>query len=409
MSLRLRLPTHARTAAGDPRFSTAPRRGFPDRCDPDKPEADVARPGCAHRPGSPSALQNSVQMRKSGVRNNHPLGKTGYEGGHAQRLIAFVERRGCRNRPFEWRLNACSFRYRWTHEDPGHPCDGAAAAGSALNCRLKASRQLAEMGHVASRHDRCGGGIAMPAASPDLRKELNGAEEDGARARCPDLWRGDGPVPVQCRPPGDSQIAAVDGVLAHLVERVEAATVIQLSEALSTIDRAPVQTVRKLAFHEQPQVAAPVCELHCLTDADLLEMVKSRSPAASARDLRPQNPERSADRCADVIRRRHVSNALARNTGARFSECGYATLVGRAKKDEGWRKSSASGWMIQGSLLRELYRQGRRRRPRALPDGARPVARPKAQNAGAGHNGHRKAIDYTEAHNEVVVNKVEEC
>ncbi len=48
------------------------------------------------------------------------------------------------------------------------------------------------------------------------------------------------------------QIAAVDGVLAHLVDRVEATTVIQLSEALSTIDRAPRQTIRKLAFHEQP-------------------------------------------------------------------------------------------------------------------------------------------------------------
>ena len=55
-----------------------------------------------------------------------------------------------------------------------------------------------------------------------------------------------------------SQIAAVDGVLAHLIGRVEATTVIQLSEALATINRAPIQTIRKLAFHEQPQVAAPV-------------------------------------------------------------------------------------------------------------------------------------------------------
>ena len=97
----------------------------------------------------------------------------------------------------------------------------------------------------------------MPAASPDLRKELNGAEEDGPEhdarifGEVTDLFLSNvGRL-------GDSQIAAVDGVLAHLVERVEAATVIQLSEALSTIDRAPIQTVRRLAFHEQPQVAAP--------------------------------------------------------------------------------------------------------------------------------------------------------
>ena len=98
----------------------------------------------------------------------------------------------------------------------------------------------------------------MPAASPDLRKELNGAEEDGPEhdarifGEVTDLFLSNvGRL-------GDSQIAAVDGVLAHLVARVDAATVIQLSEALSTIDRAPRQTVRKLAFHEQPQVAAPV-------------------------------------------------------------------------------------------------------------------------------------------------------
>ena len=98
----------------------------------------------------------------------------------------------------------------------------------------------------------------MPVASPDLRKELNGAEEDGPEhdarifGEVTDLFLSNvGRL-------GDSQIAAVDGVLAHLVDRVEAATVIQLSEALSTIDRAPSQTVRRLAFHEQPQVAAPV-------------------------------------------------------------------------------------------------------------------------------------------------------
>ena len=72
----------------------------------------------------------------------------------------------------------------------------------------------------------------MPAASSDLRKELNGAEEDGPEhdarifGEVTDLFLSNvGRL-------GDSQIAAVDGVLAHLIARVEAATVIQLSEAL---------------------------------------------------------------------------------------------------------------------------------------------------------------------------------
>src|SRR5690348_1244635 len=56
----------------------------------------------------------------------------------------------------------------------------------------------------------------------------------------------------------ESQIGAVDGVLAHLVGRVDAATVVPLSEALSTLEQVPLQTIRKLAFHQHAEVAAPV-------------------------------------------------------------------------------------------------------------------------------------------------------
>ncbi len=68
--------------------------------------------------------------------------------------------------------------------------------------------------------------------------ELNGAEEDGPEhdarifGEVTDLFLSNvGRL-------GDSQIAAVDGVLAHLIDRVDATTVIQLSEALPAIDRA---------------------------------------------------------------------------------------------------------------------------------------------------------------------------
>ena len=247
----------------------------------------------------------------------------------------------------------------------------------------------------------------MPAASPDLRKELNGAEEDGPEhdarifGEVTDLFLSNvGRL-------GDSQIAAVDGVLAHLVARVEAATVIQLSEALSTIDRAPRQTVRKLAFHEQPQVAAPVLRhSSCLSDADLLEIVKSRGQqhllAICDRKMLNEALTDALMRFGDV----NVSNALARNTGARFSECGYATLVGRAEKDEGLAEKLGVRLDIPGSLLRELHWQGCRRGSRAVPDGAatcRARENPKSAAAAAGQSGAaRKAIDYTQAQSEVV-------
>jgi len=247
----------------------------------------------------------------------------------------------------------------------------------------------------------------MPAASPDLRKELNGAEEDGPEhdarifGEVTDLFLSNvGRL-------GDSQIAAVDGVLAHLIARVEAATVIQLSEALSTIDRAPRQTIRKLAFHEQAQVAAPILrQSSCLSDADLLEIVKSRGQqhmlAICDRKALNEALTDALMRFGDV----NVSNALARNTGARFSECGYATLVGRAEKDEGLAEKLGVRVDIPGSLLRELIGKVADVVRARFLTAPRPVARQKAQNsaaaAAAQGGAARKAIDYTQAQSEVV-------
>jgi uncharacterized protein (DUF2336 family) len=247
----------------------------------------------------------------------------------------------------------------------------------------------------------------MPAASSNLRAELNGAEEDGPEhdarifGEVTDLFLSN------VDRLGDSQIAAVDGVLAHLVGRVEAATVIQLSEALATIDRAPIQTIRKLAFHEQPQVAAPVLRSSsCLSEADLLEIVKSRGQQhlLAICDRKTLN-----EALTDALMRFggvSVSNALARNTGARFSECGYATLVGRAERDEGLAEKLGVRLDMPGSLLRELIGKVADVVRARFLTASRPVAREKAKNAAAAAAGQsgaaRKAIDYTKAQSEVV-------
>jgi uncharacterized protein (DUF2336 family) len=247
----------------------------------------------------------------------------------------------------------------------------------------------------------------MPAASSDLRAELNGAEEDGPEhdarifGEVTDLFLSN------VDRLGDSQIAAVDGVLAHLIERVEATTVIQLSEALCTIDRAPRQTIRQLAFHKQPQVAAPVLRRsNCLSEADLLEIVKSRGQqhllAICDRKTLNEALTDALMRFGDV----NVSNALARNAGARFSECGYATLVGRAERDEGLAEKLGVRLDIPGSLLRELIGKVADVVRARFLTAARPVMREKTQNSAAATAGQssvvRKAIDYTQAQSEVV-------
>ena len=134
---------------------------------------------------------------------------------------------------------------------------------------------------------------------------------------------------------GESQISALDVVLVRLIERTEAASLAQLSEGLSKIEQAPRETIRKLAFHNDPLVAAPVLRnSNRLSGKDLIEIAST----LSQQHLLAISERKTLDEAlTDMLMRRgdrNVSNALAHNPGAVFSECGYATLVGRAERDE---------------------------------------------------------------------------
>lgn len=244
----------------------------------------------------------------------------------------------------------------------------------------------------------------MPAASSDLRAELNGAEKGGPEHDAQMLEEVTDLFLSSVDRLSESQIGAVDGVLAQLVGRVEAATLQQLSEALCTIEQAPRQTIRNLAFHDNALVAAPVLRHSiCLSEKDLLEIIQTRSQqhllAISDRKTLNETLTDALMRFGDV----NVSNALARNAGARFSECGYATLVGRAEKDENLAEKLGVRLDIPGNLLRELLgRVADVVRARFLT-ASRPVARKGSAAATAGQaSPARKAIDYTQAQNEVV-------
>ena len=58
----------------------------------------------------------------------------------------------------------------------------------------------------------------------------------------------------------ESQIGAFDELLVPLIGRSEATALVHLSEALATTSLAPSRTVRTLAFHDDPAVAAPVLQ-----------------------------------------------------------------------------------------------------------------------------------------------------
>ena len=247
----------------------------------------------------------------------------------------------------------------------------------------------------------------MPAASSNLRAELNGAEKGGPEHDAQVFGEVTDLFLSNVDRLSESQIAAVDGVLVQLVDRLAAETLAPLSEEVATIEQAPRQTIRKLAFHDDILVAGPILRHSVsLSEKDLLEIAKSRSQqhllAISDRKMLNEALTDALMRFGDV----NVTNALARNTGARFSECGYATMVGRAERDEVLAEKLGLRLDIPGSLLRELIGKVADVVRARFLTASRPVARDKAQGSAAAAAAQgsvsRKAIDYTQAQSEVV-------
>jgi uncharacterized protein (DUF2336 family) len=201
----------------------------------------------------------------------------------------------------------------------------------------------------------------------------------------------------------ESQIVAFDGILVPLIGRMEAATLVQLSETLSTTDLAPRETIRKLAFHGDPLVAAPVLRnSNRLSDAVLIEIAKTCSQqhllAIAGRHTLSEALTDALMRLGDV----NVSNALAKNAGAQFSECGYATLVGRAERDESLTEKLGLRLDIPANLLRELLTKATDIVRARFLTAPRAVVQAGATSTKQVSAAPRKKIDYTQAQSEVL-------
>jgi uncharacterized protein DUF2336 len=246
----------------------------------------------------------------------------------------------------------------------------------------------------------------MPAVSTNLRAELNGAEKGGPEHDAEIFGQVTDLFLSSVDHLSESQINSVDGVLASLIGRVEATLLVDLSEDLSAIERAPRQTIRALAFHDNPLVAAPVLRgSSCLSEADLLEIVNSGRQqhllAICDRKLLNEILTDALMRLGNV----KVSNALARNAGARFSECGYATLVGRAERDESLAEKLGLRLDLPANLLRELLSKVADAVQARFLTAPRPVVKAKAEGAVAAAVEQprvtRPKVDYTAVQTEL--------
>jgi uncharacterized protein (DUF2336 family) len=182
----------------------------------------------------------------------------------------------------------------------------------------------------------------------------------------------------------EAQVSVFDDVLVLLIERAEARTLAHISDALSGIDTAPRETVRQLALNNDPSVAAPILTKSTrLSEVDLIEIANTYGQrhllAIACRSTLSEALTDALIRRGDI----EILNALAQNGRARFSESGYARIVGNAERDE-----SLTEWLglrldIPAQLLRELLAKASDVVRARFLTATRPVAQEKSRASNA--------------------------
>jgi uncharacterized protein (DUF2336 family) len=153
----------------------------------------------------------------------------------------------------------------------------------------------------------------------------------------------------------DEQIKVFDDVLCLLASRIESQALAELSVRLAPVDNAPIETIKRLARDNEIKVAGPVlAESKRLTTRDLSEIARTQSQAHL---LAISGRDRLEEAVTDVLVERgngEVVHKLATNSGARFSETGYGSLIRKAAGDESLAETVGLRRDIPAHLLRDL-------------------------------------------------------
>lgn len=153
----------------------------------------------------------------------------------------------------------------------------------------------------------------------------------------------------------DQQIEIFDDVLGRLIKRIEGKALAELSNRLAPVSNAPIEVIRRLAHENDVAVAAPILrQSQRLTDKDLIEIAETKNQGHL---LAIASRATVGSHVTDALLKRgdrDVVHTLAENTGARFSEIGFATLVKHAETDEHLAERVGLRLDVPLTLFREL-------------------------------------------------------
>ena len=129
----------------------------------------------------------------------------------------------------------------------------------------------------------------------------------------------------------------------------------ELSERLGPIKNAPIEVVRRLAHDDNIAVAEPVLRLSPrLASNDLVEIANTKTQAHL---LAISGRSQLDSAVTDVLLERgdrNVMHQLADNSGARFSQNGFATLVKHSETDGGLAEKVGLRLDLPLQLFRQL-------------------------------------------------------
>jgi len=156
----------------------------------------------------------------------------------------------------------------------------------------------------------------------------------------------------------EEQVLLFEDVLGFLIEKIETRARAELSTRLALVDNAPIRIVQRLAQDEEITVAEPVLTRSArLTGDDLIQIARTKSQGhLLAISGRRQLDEALTDILLDRGNR-EVIHKLAQNSGARFSETGFTTLVVKAETDERLAEAVGLRLDVPSHLFEQLLSQ----------------------------------------------------
>lgn len=171
----------------------------------------------------------------------------------------------------------------------------------------------------------------------------------------------------------DKSIQFFDELMGRLVSRIERQALLELSQKLAPVDRAPRGVIGRLSNDDDFAIAQPVLEQSSvLSESDLVQIAKTKSQdhlyaiASRAQISAP---------VTDVLVERgdsRVAGKVTGNMGARFSRWGLTQAVQRAEHDEAIAVAIVNRADLPDDLLEELVRKATKVVQKRLMASSRP-------------------------------------